>query len=157
VSPTSLLGIYTSSSREFWWMNEGWLELRRGRTIDHKWSQCWGRLLEYHSLTLTVTVTVTAKYLQRSLTMKTSRLGGIMVSVPKVRSFKPGRGDGFLRAIKICSTTSFGAEVKPEAPCRKILRFLKISLASVNKNTGYCQVYHSLRPLLLLATSWLCW
>jgi hypothetical protein len=31
------------------------------------------------------------------------------------RGFKPGRGDGFLRAIKIRSTLSFGWEVKPEA------------------------------------------
>jgi hypothetical protein len=43
-----------------------------------------------------------------------------MVSVlairPKVRRFKPGQGDGFLRAIKISSTPSFGGEVKLEAP-----------------------------------------
>jgi hypothetical protein len=49
-----------------------------------------------------------------------------MVSVldigPKVRGFKLGRGDGFLRAIKILSTPSFGGEVKPSAPCRNILR-----------------------------------
>jgi hypothetical protein len=46
-------------------------------------------------------------------------LGGVMVSVfaigPKVRGFKPGRGDGLLRAIKIRSTPSFGGEVKPNA------------------------------------------
>jgi hypothetical protein len=39
--------------------------------------------------------------------------------------FKPGRGNGFLRAIKIRSTPSFGWEVKPEVPCRKILRHFK--------------------------------
>jgi hypothetical protein len=53
------------------------------------------------------------------------RLGGVVVSVlatgPKVRGFKAGRGDGFLRAIKIRSTSSFGWELKPEVPCRKIL------------------------------------
>jgi hypothetical protein len=47
-------------------------------------------------------------------------LGGLVVSVlatgPKVRGFKP---DGFLRVIKICSTTSFGGEVKPSVPCRR--------------------------------------
>jgi hypothetical protein len=51
-----------------------------------------------------------------------SRLGGLMVSVlaiePKVREFIPGQGDGFLRAIKIRSTPSFGGEVKPSASCR---------------------------------------
>jgi hypothetical protein len=39
------------------------------------------------------------------------RLSGVVVSVlaigPKVRGFKPGRGYGFLRAIKILSTPSF--------------------------------------------------
>jgi hypothetical protein len=42
-----------------------------------------------------------------------------MVSVlaigPKVRRFKPGGGDGFSRAIKICSMPSFRGEVKLEA------------------------------------------
>jgi hypothetical protein len=49
-----------------------------------------------------------------------SRLGGVVVSVlatgPEVRRFEPGRGDGFLRAIKIRTTLSFGWEVKPEDP-----------------------------------------
>jgi hypothetical protein len=39
-----------------------------------------------------------------------SRLCGVVVSVlatgPKVYRFKHGQGDGFLRVIKICSTTS---------------------------------------------------
>jgi hypothetical protein len=54
-----------------------------------------------------------------------------MVSVlaldPKVNGFKPGRGDGFLTATKIRSTPSFGGEVKPEAPCRKIYGMQKIT------------------------------
>jgi hypothetical protein len=53
-----------------------------------------------------------------------SRLRGVVVSVldtgPNDRGFKAGRGDGFLRAIKIRSTPSFGWEVKPVVPCRKI-------------------------------------
>jgi hypothetical protein len=52
-------------------------------------------------------------------------LCGVVVSVlatgPIGRGFKPDRGDGFLRKIKICSTPCFGSEVKPEAPHRKIL------------------------------------
>jgi hypothetical protein len=55
-----------------------------------------------------------------------SRLGGVVVIVlaagRKGRGFKPGRGDRFLRAIKIRSTPSFRWEVKPEVPCRKVLR-----------------------------------
>jgi hypothetical protein len=47
-------------------------------------------------------------------------LGGLVVSVlatgPKVRGFDP---NGFLRVIKIRSTTSFGGEVKPSVPCRR--------------------------------------
>jgi hypothetical protein len=46
---------------------------------------------------------------------------------------KPSRGDGLLRAIKIRSTPSFGGEVKPEAPRRKILRH-------INKNTSEGQI-----------------
>jgi hypothetical protein len=44
------------------------------------------------------------------------RLGGVLVSVlatgPKGREFRPGQGYGFLRAIKIRSTPSFGWEVR---------------------------------------------
>jgi hypothetical protein len=40
------------------------------------------------------------------------RLGGVVVSVlatgPNGRGFNPGRGDGFLKAIKIRSTTFSG-------------------------------------------------
>jgi hypothetical protein len=45
-------------------------------------------------------------------------LYGVVVSVlatsPKGRVFDPGQGDGFLRAIKIRSTPSFGWDIKPE-------------------------------------------
>jgi hypothetical protein len=41
-----------------------------------------------------------------------SHLGGVVVSVlatePSGRGFKPGQGDGYLMAIKIRSTPSFG-------------------------------------------------
>jgi hypothetical protein len=53
-----------------------------------------------------------------------SHLGGVMVSVltirPKVRGFKPVRGDGFLRAINILNKSSFGREVKPLSSRHKI-------------------------------------
>jgi hypothetical protein len=72
-----------------------------------------------------------------TICFKTFRLGGVVVNVlvtgPKGYGFKPGRGDGFLRATKIRSTSFFGCEIKPEAPFRKILWYVKKSLASVNE------------------------
>jgi hypothetical protein len=64
-----------------------------------------------------------------------SRLGGVVVSVlatgPKCRRFEPGQGDGFLRAIKKSAAhLPLGWEVKPEVPCRKILRHVKEILKS---------------------------
>jgi hypothetical protein len=61
-------------------------------------------------------------------------LGGVVVSVlatgPKGCRFKPSQGDGFLRAIKIRSTPSFGWQVKPEVPCHTILHYVKDLLKS---------------------------
>jgi hypothetical protein len=37
----------------------------------------------------------------------------------------PAKGDGYLRAIKICRMHSFGGEVKPSAPHCKILLLIK--------------------------------
>jgi hypothetical protein len=53
----------------------------------------------------------------------------VLVSRPKGRGFEPGQGYGFLTAIKIRSTSSFGWEVKPEVPC-KILRHVTDLLKS---------------------------
>jgi hypothetical protein len=57
--------------------------------------------------------------------MYVGRLDGVVVTVlatgPKGSGFKPSQVDGFLRAIKIHSTPSFGWEVKQEVPCHKIL------------------------------------
>jgi hypothetical protein len=49
----------------------------------------------------------------------------VLVTGPKSRGFKPGRGDEFVRATKICSTPSFGWEVKPEVPCLKVVRHVE--------------------------------
>jgi hypothetical protein len=60
-----------------------------------------------------------------------SHLGGMIVRVlaigPKLRGFKCCRGDGFLRALKIRSTPSFGRELKPSAPCRNIYYMQQIT------------------------------
>jgi hypothetical protein len=42
-----------------------------------------------------------------------------------VRGSNPDESDGFLKAIKIRRTTSFGWEVKPSVPRRKTLRHVK--------------------------------
>jgi hypothetical protein len=64
----------------------------------------------------------------------TNHLNGVVVSIfatgPKSRGSESCHGDGFLMAIKIRSTPSFGWEVKPEFPCRKILRHDKYLLKS---------------------------
>jgi hypothetical protein len=53
---------------------------------------------------------------------------GVMVCLllgPRFSGSNPAEDDGFLRAIKFQSILSFGGEVKPETPCRKILRHVK--------------------------------
>jgi hypothetical protein len=49
----------------------------------------------------------------------------VLVTGSKIRGFKLTRSEGFLRAIKISITPSFGRELKPEAPCRNILGHTK--------------------------------
>jgi hypothetical protein len=70
---------------------------------------------------------------------------------PKVHGFKPVQGEGFLRAIKIHSTCSFGGEIKLEAPCCKILWHVKKSLANMNKDTFQGQIHHSLHLFQMTA------
>jgi hypothetical protein len=53
----------------------------------------------------------------------------VLATGPKGNEFKPGRGDALLWAIKIRSTPSSLSEVKPDVPCRKILRHVKNPLA----------------------------
>jgi hypothetical protein len=49
----------------------------------------------------------------------------VLATGPKGHGFKPSQRDGFLRAIKIGSTHSFGWEIKPDVPCHKILWHVK--------------------------------
>jgi hypothetical protein len=68
-----------------------------------------------------------------------------------VRGFKPRRGDGFLRAIKFRSTTSFGGEVQPQDPCREILRRVKDPLRYDRQNSE--AIY---RPVFLASLLGVC-
>jgi hypothetical protein len=52
-------------------------------------------------------------------------VNAVLAIGPKVRGFKPGRGDGFLKGDQICSTIFFGRKVKKSVSCRKILRHVK--------------------------------
>jgi hypothetical protein len=58
-----------------------------------------------------------------------SRVGGLVLSVlgigHKVRGIKPGLGGAFLRGIEIRTKSSFGEEVTPSAPCRKVFRHVQ--------------------------------
>jgi hypothetical protein len=44
----------------------------------------------------------------------------VLASGTQVRGFKPGRSRRIFKGGKIFSTPSFGKEVKPWVPCRKI-------------------------------------
>jgi hypothetical protein len=52
----------------------------------------------------------------------------VLATRPQESLVQTRRDDGFLRAIKIRTTPSFGWEVKPEVPRRKVLRHVKIFL-----------------------------
>jgi hypothetical protein len=102
-------------------------------------------------------------YLRQNNAIKcfASRPSHVMVSVlyigRKVRGFKPDRGDGFIRAIKIRCMASFGREVKLSAPCRKLLRHVKNYFGRTNRNSSHDHIHNFFRPFLLLATRLLCW
>jgi hypothetical protein len=48
-----------------------------------------------------------------------------MLLNPRCAGSNTAEYGGFLRAIEIRSTTFIGEEVKPQGPCRKILRHIK--------------------------------
>jgi hypothetical protein len=73
---------------------------------------------------------------------------------PKVWGFEPGQRDGFLRAIKICSTPSFGWEVKPEVPCHKILWHVKDLLKSHGADRLNCNFLCPLSRSLQRCLGW---
>jgi hypothetical protein len=63
--------------------------------------------------------------------------------------------DGFSRAIKIRSTTSFGGEVKPLAPWRKILRHVKDTNSM--KDIFIDKIKGHLPSFSCFATRCVCW
>jgi hypothetical protein len=79
------------------------------------------------------------------------RLGGVVVSVlatgPKGCGLKTGQGDGFLRAIKIRNTNSFGWKNKVGQHVKDPLKYLRYWYAK----------FSLIRPFFLLAPRCLCW
>jgi hypothetical protein len=69
---------------------------------------------------------------------------------PRFTGSNPAEKDGFLRMIKIRSTTSFGGEVKQSVPCRRFTA-CKRTLQAWNRFSGH--VSHS--SLSCFATRWL--
>jgi hypothetical protein len=49
-----------------------------------------------------------------------------LILVPRFAGSNQAENDGFSRAIKICSTTPFGGEIKPPVPFVRLYGMLKI-------------------------------
>jgi hypothetical protein len=66
----------------------------------------------------------------------------------------PAEDGGFLRVKQVRSTTSFGGEVKPVAPCRKILR---VEDSYSMEKILICEIQGHFSPLFFCyATRYLC-
>jgi hypothetical protein len=76
---------------------------------------------------------------------------------PRFAGSDPAEGDRFLRAIKIRSTPSFGKEVKPSAPRRKILRLAKSLFEVLIKIFHKAEIIISFASSSCFATKRLCW
>jgi hypothetical protein len=76
---------------------------------------------------------------------------------PKVRGFKPADRDGFLRAIKIRSTTSFGVVVSRRPHAVIVYGILKIP-AEYDRDTSPAKLRDISRQVPpCFATMCLCW
>jgi hypothetical protein len=106
----------------------------------------------YKNQSNVIMLSAEAPHKRRGSNVSRSSIGSVMAGVfsigPNVRVFKPSRGNGLLRATEIRSKSSFGREVKPEAPCRKILRHVKITWTD-DKNSSQGQIHHCLYSFLL--------
>jgi hypothetical protein len=70
----------------------------------------------------------------------------VLVTEPKVFGFKPGQERLIFKGGKTHSTPTFGGEVKPEFPCRKVLLHVKVT--SMNRNTSQGKIIIPLAPIL---------
>jgi hypothetical protein len=79
---------------------------------------------------------------------------GVLANGSKCRGFEPGKGDGFLRTIKIRSTHSFGWEVKPEVHVVRFYSMLNNTWSPTGRNRLNS---HFLRPFSYSFHRCLCW
>jgi hypothetical protein len=99
---------------------------------------------------------VIQKESERKLKYKNFALGGLVVAClppdPRFAGSNPAEDNGFLRVIKIRSTTSFGGEVKSSVPCRRFTackRTLRIWKRCFVQNSAAMFLTH-VSPALLL-------
>jgi hypothetical protein len=78
----------------------------------------------------------------------------VLATGPKGCGSESGQGDGFFRAIKIRSTPSFGWEVKPEVPRRKILRHVEYLLSPTGTDRLNSNFLHPLPHSLQRCLGW---
>jgi hypothetical protein len=90
-----------------------------------------------------------------AVNMKLVALGSIVVTClplhPRFAGSNPADDDEFLRELRIRSTTSYGGEVKPSVPCRKILQRVKEPY-EYERDTSYAKFTgHNFATLPLLS------
>jgi hypothetical protein len=92
--------------------------------------------------------------------LQTGSLGGLVVECmpldPRFAGSNLAEDDGFLKAIKFRSTTSFGEEVKPSVPC-KSLRHVEEPY-EYERDTSYAKYSGHFSPgSSCFATTFICW
>jgi hypothetical protein len=74
----------------------------------------------------------------------------MVACLPLDPSSNPAEDDGFLRAINICGTISFGGEVKPKVPCRKIKRHVNpTGMKEILSRQNSAAIYSLISPASL--------
>jgi hypothetical protein len=102
------------------------LDVSKVSAIKYPWFSFffWSQYLVLciHVFNLCIHGKVGGLHIKRSIIARgSSVMVSILVIRPRVRGFKPSRGDRILGGIEIHSLPLFGGEVKLEASCRKIL------------------------------------
>jgi hypothetical protein len=73
---------------------------------------------------------------------------------PKFAGSNPTKDNGFLRVMKVHSTTSFRGDVKLSVPCHKILQHVKVPY-EYKRDTSYAKFSGRFFTKLLLLYYWM--